>query len=69
LACVSVDGGRMQTRLDGGSNGVQQPHWRETKNAVLLRMTGVQFDHDPHAGITRLLSRRISPGWVHDRVC
>jgi hypothetical protein len=49
LACVSVDGGRMQTRLDGGSNGVQQPHWRETKNAVLLRMTGVQFDHDPHA--------------------
>ena len=48
LACVSVDGGRMQTRLDGGSNGVQQPHWRETKNAVFMRMTGVQFDEDPH---------------------
>jgi hypothetical protein len=48
LACVSVDGGRVQTRLDGGPNGVQQPHWRETKNAVFMRMTGVQFDDDPH---------------------
>jgi hypothetical protein len=48
LACVSVDGGRVQTRLDGGPNGVQQPHWRETKNAVLMRMTGVQFSEDPH---------------------
>ena len=48
LACVSVDGGRVQTRLDGGPNGVQQPHWRETKNAVFLRMTGVKFDKDPH---------------------
>jgi hypothetical protein len=47
LACVSVDGGRVQTRLDGGPNGVQQPHWRETKNAVFTRMTGVQFDDDP----------------------
>ena len=49
LACVSVDGGRIQTRFDGGSNGVQQPHWRETKNAVLMRMTGVKFDEDPHS--------------------
>lgn len=48
LACVSVDGGRVQTRLDGGPNGVQEPHWRETKNAVLMRMTGVAFDADPH---------------------
>ena len=47
LACVSVDGGRTQTRLDGGANGVQQPHWRETKNAVFMRMTGVAFDEDP----------------------
>lgn len=48
LACVSLDGGRMQTRLDGGPNGVQEPHWRETKNALFMRMTGVQFDQDPH---------------------
>jgi len=47
LACASVDGGRIQTRLDGGKSGVQQPHWRETKNAVLMRMTSVQFDEDP----------------------
>ena len=48
LATVSVDGGRMQTRADGGSNGVQQPHWRETKNALFMRMTGVAFEVDPH---------------------
>lgn len=48
LACVSLDGGRMQTRRDGGSSGVQEPHWRETKNALFLRMTGVQFAEDPH---------------------
>lgn len=47
LACLSIDGGRTQTRLDGGPNGVQQPHWRETKNAVFMRMTGVEFDDDP----------------------
>jgi len=51
LACVSLDGGRMQTRLDGGPNGVQEPHWRETKNALFMRMTGVQFDQDPHPGL------------------
>ena len=48
LATVSVDGGRMQTRVDGGPNGVQQPHWRETKNALFMRMTGVAFEADPH---------------------
>ena len=48
LATVSVDGGRMQTRADGGPNGVQQPHWRETKNALFMRMTGVAFEVDPH---------------------
>ena len=48
LATVSVDGGRMQTRADGGPNGVQQPHWRETKNALFMRMTGVAFPEDPH---------------------
>lgn len=51
LATVSVDGGRMQTRADGGPNGVQQPHWRETKNALFMRMTGVAFEADPHADL------------------
>ena len=48
LATVSIDGGRIQTRADGGPNGVQEPHWRETKNALFMRMTGVAFDVDPH---------------------
>jgi hypothetical protein len=47
LATVSVDGGRIQTRADGGPNGVQQPHWRETKNALFMRMSGVAFQVDP----------------------
>lgn len=47
LAVVSIDGGRMQTREEGGSNGVQQPHWRETKNSLFMRMTGVAFEVDP----------------------
>jgi len=58
LACVSVDGGRMQTRLDGGPNGVQDAHWRETKNALFMRMTGVQFAEDPHPEL---------PGCFQDR--
>jgi len=48
LATVSIDGGRMQTRLDGASVGVHNPHWRETKNALFLRMSGISFQEDPH---------------------
>ena len=58
LACVSVDGGRMQTRLDGGGLGVHDPHWRETKNALFLRMNGVSFEKDPHPEL---------PACFHDR--
>ncbi len=58
LACVSIDGGRVQTRLDGGPNGVQEPHWRENKNGVLMRMTGVQFDDDPHPELPDCFSNR-----------
>ncbi len=48
LATVSIDGGRMQTREVDSANGVQQPHWRETKNGLFMRMTGVAFESDPH---------------------
>lgn len=48
LASVSCDGGRMQTRREGGGIGVHDPHWRETKNALFLRMNGVCFPEDPH---------------------
>ena len=27
---------------------MQDPHWRETKNALFMRMTGVAFETDPH---------------------
>jgi hypothetical protein len=48
LACVSTDGGRMQTRDEGVGNGVHHPHWRETKNALFLRMKSGSFTEDPH---------------------
>lgn len=49
LAVASCDGGRMQTRLAGGGKGVHNPTWRETKNALFLRMNSRSFDIDPHA--------------------
>ncbi len=58
VACVSIDGGRTQTRLDGGPNGVQQPHWRETKNAVFMRMSGVAFDEDPQPELSECFRDR-----------
>ena len=58
LACVSPDGGRIQTRMESSTNGVQEPHWRETKNAIFMRMTGVQFSEDPHPDL---------PGCFQDR--
>lgn len=48
LACVSIDGGRMQTREQGCGVGVHSPHWRESKNALFSRMSGVSFPTDPH---------------------
>ncbi len=36
LACVSIDGGRMQTRAESAGPGVHRPHWRETKNALFF---------------------------------
>jgi hypothetical protein len=48
LACVSNDGGRMQTRDEGAGLGVHNPHWRETKNALFSRMKSRCFASDPH---------------------
>ena len=58
LATVSIDGGRMQTRLDGGGLGVHDPHWRETKNALFLRMNGVRFADDPHPELPECFADR-----------
>ena len=58
LASVSCDGGRMQTRLEGGGRGVHDPHWRETKNALFLRMNGVSFEEDPHPQLPACFANR-----------
>ena len=47
LACVEIDGGRMQTRTPGEGAGVHNPHWRENKNAGFFRMTGDYYAEDP----------------------
>lgn len=48
LACVQIDGGRMQTRDEDAGHGVFNPHWRETKNAGFHRMATQSFASDPH---------------------
>lgn len=66
LATVSVDGGRMQTRVEEASNGVQQPHWRETKNALFMRMAGVAFEVDPHPDLPACFQDR---GYMKKLLC
>jgi len=48
LACVAVDGGRLQTRAPGRGRGVHDPQWRESKNAGFFRMTSPPAGDDPH---------------------
>src|SRR5262249_43508116 len=50
------DGGRMQTRRPQSGRGVHEPRWRETKSAVLLRMTGAAGVEDPHPELPRCLA-------------
>ncbi len=47
LATVSVDGGRIMTRAEGG-RGVHDQGWKETKNACLMTMSSAVSDEDPH---------------------
>lgn len=47
LAVVMVDGGRMQTRKPGHGPGVHEAAWRESKTAILLRMTHKTAATDP----------------------
>ncbi|MFO0954729.1 MAG: hypothetical protein U0835_26915 [Isosphaeraceae bacterium] len=57
LAVVMVDGGRMQTRKPGGGPGVHDPAWRETKTALLQRMTHCRFETDPQPDLPDCFSR------------
>jgi len=58
LACISIDGGRMQTRDEGGGKGVHRPHWRENKNALFLRMKSECFACDPHPDLPACFGNR-----------
>ncbi len=58
LAQISIDGGRMQTRQEGGGSGVHDPHWRETKNALFSRMQSQSFACDPHSDLPRCFVSR-----------
>jgi hypothetical protein len=58
VACVQVDGGRMQTRTPGQGVGVHDPHWRENKNAGFFRMTGARFARDPCARLPSCFTSR-----------
>lgn len=72
LACVSVDGGRMQTREEGGGKGVHHPHWRENKNALFLRMKSDRFAQDPHPDLPACFAhpermKKLLPGVAEGR--
>jgi hypothetical protein len=58
LACISIDGGRMQTRDEGQGTGVHHPHWRETKNALFSRMQSGSFVEDPHPQLSACFADR-----------
>ena len=47
LAAVSMDGGRIMTRIEAG-RGVHGQAWKETKNACLMTMSSSPTEHDPH---------------------
>lgn len=58
LACVEVDGGRMQTRTAGTGPGVHEAHWRETKTAGFFRMKTASHAADPHPALPRCFADR-----------
>jgi len=58
LACVQVDGGRVQTRACGAGRGVHESQWKEPKVAALWRMEGKRFDEDPHPELPACFAER-----------
>ena len=58
LACVSSDGGRLQTRAEGNGTGVHHPHWRESENALFSRMKSDSFAEDPHPDLPACFADR-----------
>ena len=67
LACVQMDGGRMQIRPRSASTGViEQPepsekprgYWRESKVGCLLRMTSQTSNTDPSPTLPTVFTER-----------
>ncbi len=58
LACVEVDGGRMQTRTAKQGPGVHAAHWRETKTAGFFRMKTTSHATDPHPQLSRCFANQ-----------
>lgn len=58
LAVVELDGGRIRTRAEGCGPGTHEPAWKETKNALFLRMSSAVQEHDPCPELPHTLQNR-----------
>jgi len=58
LAVVSMDGGRIRTRQQECGSGTHEPRWRESKNALFLRMHSDIHENDPCPELPAFLQNR-----------
>jgi hypothetical protein len=58
LAVVSMDGGRIRTRQENCGSGTHEPRWRESKNALFLRMHSDIQENDPCPELPGFLTNR-----------
>lgn len=58
LAVVEIDGGRIRTRQEEQGQGTHNPAWRETKNALFLRMQSDVHEEDPCPELPETLQDR-----------
>jgi hypothetical protein len=58
LAVVEFDGGRIRTRQESRGPGTHDPAWRESKNALFLRMNSEVHDSDPCEELPNFLQNR-----------
>jgi hypothetical protein len=58
LAVVEMDGGRIRTRQPGQGPGTHEPAWKETNNALFLRMTSAVSERDPCPDLPESLQKR-----------
>jgi hypothetical protein len=58
LAVVELDGGRIRTRAEGQGPGTHAPAWKETKNALFLRMSSTVYEQDPCPELPETLQNR-----------